>query len=102
MSLASHQCKGCSRFFTPTGLNSHVRQTPNDNCRRWYHEHSSLPQVDKQDNDEPPQDFEGDLYDNNYQEQDFPGFDDARHVLALGSDDEDDEDDTMVYDENGW
>jgi hypothetical protein len=107
MSVASHKCEGCSRFFTPTGLNSHVRQTRNDNCRRWYREH--LPLVDEQDNDEqdndeqdndnPPQNFEGDLYGNNYQKQDFPGFDDAPHLPADGSDDEDD---AMGDEEDGW
>lgn len=114
MSLASHKCEGCSIFFTPTGLNSHIRQTRNNNCRIWHREH--LPQVDEQyssgadsdrnvrnvylDNDEPPQDFEGDLYGNDYREQDFPGFNDAPHLLADGSDD--DGDDAVGDDEDGW
>jgi hypothetical protein len=93
MSLASHQCKSCSRFFTPTGLNSHVWQTRNDNCRRWYSERS--PQV----NERLPQEFEGDLYGNDYQKHDFPGFDDAPHVFTHSSDDEYD---AVVYDEDGW
>ena len=55
-----------------------------------------MPQVDKRldngahsDNDEPPQDFEGDLYGNDYEEEDFPGFDDPPHLPADSSDDED-------------
>jgi len=51
------------------------------------------------DNDEHPQDFEGDLYGNDYQELDFPGFDGTFHLPADGSDDEDD---AMGDGEDGW
>ena len=106
MSLASHKCAGCGLFFTPTGLNSHIRQTRNDQCRSWHREH--LPQINEHDNqdsdryldlenDQPPQDFEGDLYSNDYREQDFPGFDDAPHPV-----DSSDDEDVAVGDEDGW
>ena len=106
MSLASHKCAGCGLFFTPTGLNSHIRQTRNDQCRSWHWEH--LPQINEHDNqdldryldlenDQPPQDFEGDLYSNDYREQDFPGFDDAPHPV-----DSSDDEDVAVGDEDGW
>ena len=103
MSLASHKCDGCGLFFTPTGLNSHIRQTRNNNCRSWRNEY--LPQVDERldngthsDDDEPPQDFEGDLYGNDYEEEDFPGFNDPPRLPADSSDDEDMADN----DEDGW
>jgi len=96
------------------GLNIHIQQTCNNNCRIWHREH--LPQVDKQynsdsdsdrnvrnvylNNNEPPQDFEGDLYGNNYREQDFPGFNDAPHLLADSLDD--DRYDAVGNDEDGW
>jgi len=98
MSLASHKCEGCGLYFTPTGLNSHIRQTCNNNCQNWHREY--LPQVDEHlDNDEPPQDFEGDLYGNDYEEEDFPGFNDAPHLPADSSDDDKD---AVGDDEDGW
>jgi hypothetical protein len=72
MSLASHKCESCGRFFTPTGLNSHTRQTHNNACRGWHRKH-----------------FEGDAYGDDYGDEDFPGFD-APHLTTDGSDDEDD------------
>jgi hypothetical protein len=64
-----------------------------------------LPQVDKcldnndhLDNGKPPQDFEGDLYGNDYEEEDFPGFDDPPRLPADSSDDED----VVGNDEDGW
>jgi hypothetical protein len=90
MSLASHKCQGCGRFFTPTGLNSHTRQTRNDACRRLDRR--------KQANG-CPQDFEGDLYGDDYGENDFPGFDAPLACLSPdGSGDEDD----AIGDEDGW
>ena len=103
MSLATHKCDGCSLFFTPTGLNSHIQQTRNNNCQSWCNEY--LPQVDEcldngahSDDVEPPQDFEGDLYGNDYEEEDFPGFDDPPCLPADSSDDED----VAGNDEDGW
>jgi hypothetical protein len=76
-----------------------------------------LPQVDEQDNsgsdsdsgngmdlyldnDKIHQDFEGDLYGNDYQEQDFPGFNDTPRLPADGLDDQ--EDAAMGDDEGRW
>ena len=64
-----------------------------------------MPQVDEcldngahSDDVGPPQDFEGDLYGNDYEEEDFPGFDDPPRLPADSSDDED----VAGNDENGW
>jgi hypothetical protein len=97
MSLASHKCQGCGRSFTPTGLNSHTQQPRNAACRRL-DRRKQLPQVDKQANG-CPQDFEGDLYGDDYRENDFPGFD-APCLSPDGSGDEL-EDDT-IGDEDRW
>jgi hypothetical protein len=57
-----------------------------------------LPQVDKQANGRP-QDFEGDLYGDDYRENDFPGFD-APCLSPDGSGDELEDD--AIGDEDGW
>jgi len=69
----------------------------------WRREY--LPQVDDcidngkhPDDDEPPQDFEGDLYGNDYEKEDFPGFDDPPRLPVDDSDDED----IVGNDEDGW
>ena len=103
MSLASHKCDGCGLLFTPTGLNIHILQTHNNNCQSWHRKY--LLQVDNHlddgkhpDNDKPPQDFEGDLYGNDYKKEDFPGFDDPPRLPVDSSDDED----VVGNNEDGW